>query len=421
MDKRITDYIEGKREEMISLLCELIESPSTDTGPSKAQEIVLRELDCMGFETEAFRGDLQAVMDLPDYCEPDIIYDERAYNVAGRLKDGSGSPSLMLFAHIDTEGALKWGRRDDPYFAERKGGRIYGLGAADDKGGVAMMLEAVKTALHFRPDLGHDLTVLSVFGKHGGAFGTLTALAKGYTADSALYIHPAETGHGFREIKNISLGVVDLKLTVKGKPGIPHDDLDPGTNAGTALAKFMGWMEEYNRDMRESNRFDFGSFSGRPSFLLDVMSVSSGEIYGNTAQEAECQFRCRFFEPLTPASVESGIRELISQRIEEEGDPVSWTLERSGMQATPAMTANGDSFIKLIEDSVTGICGPTEFIHQYHGGSDIRFPMIYGGSRCAGIGPSCGLPERGGAGMEWIEEEDYITGIKILTDIILRY
>ena len=67
------------------------------------------------------------------------------------------------------------------------------------------MLEAVRTALHFRPDLGYDLTVMSILGKRGGAFGTLSALTKGYTANSTLYIHPAETGHGFREIKNISL------------------------------------------------------------------------------------------------------------------------------------------------------------------------------------------------------------------------
>ena len=83
------------------------------------------------------------------------------------------------------------------------------------------------------------------------------------------------------------------------------------------------------------------------------------------------------------------------------------------------MVSDDHPFVRLTERCITEICGPQDFIRQYHGGSDIRFPILYGGSVCIGIGPSCVLPEKSGGQMEWISEEDYLNGIRILTDILL--
>lgn len=414
-------YIDQNREKMISTLVELIEKPSADLGPTPAQEIVIRELNALGFATESFRGDLDKAKSSSDFCDPGISYDPGAYNVAGRLKGNGDAPSLMLFAHIDTETEDAFGNVMQPFRAERKGGKICGLGAADDKGGVAMMLEAVRTALHFCPKLKYDLTVLSIMGKHGGAYGTLSAMHKGYSAANTLYLHPAETGHGFQEIKNISLGVADLKITVTGAPGVPHDDLSPGINANMILGKVLGWLSDYEKKMQLEHRFDYGSFRGQPSFMINVGSVASGEGYGEIAQKAEIRLRCRFDTPLTPESVFKDISSLLKQKMNTEGLSGHWKMEYGGMKATPARVDNSHPFVCLVEKAVSDICGQKEFIHQYHAGSDIRFPMVCGGSCCVGIGPSCGLPERGTTGVEWIDEEDYITGIKILTDLLLRY
>ncbi len=415
-------YIDQNREKMISTLVKLIETPSPDLGPTTAQEIVLQELTALGFETESFRGDPDKVRDDPDFCDPGVSYDPGAYNVAGRLKGSGDLPSLMLFAHIDTEAADAFGNMMHPFTAERKGGRICGLGAADDKGGIAMMLEAVRTALHFCPDLKYDLTVLSILGKHGGAYGTLTAMQKGYNAANTLYLHPAETGHGFQEIKNISLGVADLKITITGEPGIPHDDLSPGVNANNILGKMLIWLSDYESKMQSEHRFDYGSFKGQPSFMINVGSVSSGTAgYGEIAQKAEMRLRCRFDSPLTPDSIFKEIYCFLKQKTDMEGLSGYWNMEYGGMKATPARVDNSHPFVRMVQRSVSEICGQKEFIHQYHAGSDIRFPMVCGGSNCVGIGPSCTLPERGTEGVEWIDEEDYITGIKILTDLLLRY
>ena len=57
----------------------------------------------------------------------------------------------------------------------------------------------------------------------------------------------------------------------------------------------------------------------------------------------------------------------------------------------PAMVNNEDPFVKYVERSISEVEGNREFIHQYHGGSDVRFPILYGNSRCVGIGPYCEL------------------------------
>ncbi len=421
MDQKILEFIEEHREEMVSTLMSLIECPSPDTGDTPAQEIVDRELTSMGFETESFMGSEDLVSALPDYCPPGVTYGDAAYNVAGRLRGKGTSPSLMLFAHIDTEAADCWGSFEEPFLAERRDGRIYGLGAADDKGGVAMMLEAVRTFLHFTEEPEYDLTVMSILGKHGGAFGTLSALAKGYTGENSIYLHPAETGHGFAEIKNISLGVLDLDLSVTGEPGIMHDDLSEGISANLILAQAVLWLEEYDRLMREKNRFGFGSFAGQPSYSLNPGSLRSDYGYGSIALHAECSLRCRFFSPMTPDSVFADISSYLSEKMKSAGWTDRWTLRQSSFRAAPVMVENDHPFVKLIEKNITEITGKTDFIHQYHGGSDIRLPMLYGNSRCVGIGPSCTLPEKGSGMKEWIDEEDYINGIKILTGILLTY
>lgn len=421
MDKRITDYIDSRREDMIATLIRLIESPSPDKGDTEAQEIVQDILDSLGFETERFMGSEDLVGALADYSPPGIEYSSNVFNVAGKRKGSGTKPSLMLFSHIDTEAEDCWGDFPDPFAAKRESGRIFGLGAADDKGGVAMMLEAVRTAMHFRNEFDYDLTVMSILGKHGGAFGTLSALVKGYTGENSIYLHPAETGHGFREIKNISLGVADFDLTVRGLPGEMHDDLSEGLNANLVLAKAILWLDEYNQKIRNDTLFDFGSFKGKPSFLLNVGTVRSEGGYGDITQKASCKIRCRFFNPRTPESVYKELVSFLDGRFRSACPESDWELKPGDFKATPVMIDNDHPFVKLVEDCITEVTGRDDFIHQYHGGSDIRLPMLYGKSNCVGIGPSCILPEKGSGQMEWIDEEDYITGIKILTDLLLSY
>lgn len=422
MLERILKDIDENQDEIIKGLKALIEMESSDKKATKAQEYVLKELKEMGFETECFREDERSRLQT-DYSPYDFEYDQGAYNVAGTLKGNGSVPSLMLFAHIDTEAEDYFGRFDDPYKCEIRDGKIFGLGSSDDKGGIMMMLYAVKYLLKHMHKLPYDLCLLSVLGKHGGGFGTLSALMKGYTGENSIYLHPAETGHGFAEIKNISLGVADFDITVKGEPGVLHDDLSTGKNAAVLISYLVAYLEDYNRMMREKYKFDFGTFEGSPSFILNVGKIEADSGYGGINREAKCSVRIRFFKPLTIEEVASSLTGYLKKRCDED-QKVNFsdvTIERGAFRATPAMVETKDPFVQLIEKNITEVCGIDHFIHQYHGGSDIRLPMLYGHSKCVGIGPSCSLPHQNSRQMEWISIEDYINGIKILASILYDY
>jgi acetylornithine deacetylase/succinyl-diaminopimelate desuccinylase-like protein len=66
--------------------------------------------------------------------------------IYGEVAGPDGSPTVMLYAHYDVQPATpQQGWTSDPWTAVRKDdGRIYGRGAADDKGGLVIHLGTMK-------------------------------------------------------------------------------------------------------------------------------------------------------------------------------------------------------------------------------------------------------------------------------------
>jgi acetylornithine deacetylase len=70
-------------------------------------------------------------------------------SVAGRIPGRSGGESLILNGHIDTVGVEGM---EAPFSLRREGDRLYGRGAYDMKGGVAVMLALAETFARHPPD-----------------------------------------------------------------------------------------------------------------------------------------------------------------------------------------------------------------------------------------------------------------------------
>ena len=419
--KQTSLYINENQDDILKYLKALIRLPSPQGEATYAQELVYQFLADLDFSIDMFPGDLESTKKYEDYCPvPQGELNNRALNLVG-TKKGGNLPTLMLFSHVDTELPLEniWdGMAYDPI---EKDGKIWGLGAADAKSGLVMILMAVKAVLSVvKKDIPGDLLIMSVLGKRGGAAGALTAIDKGYTADGAIYCHSAETKHGFKEIKNYSMGTLDFKVLAKGKSGIPFEDLD--TSEVNAIKKgkiIIEALEKWDKKRRQEMIFQDGSFKGEAMTKLHFGRMFSGDYVGNDPTSFELQ--CRLYFPVGEKVNEllNSIQKYLDSTLQND----DWfaqnppKVEPMFIRANPAETNKEVPLIKIVENNINVVKGPQDFIYQHHGASDIRFPILYLDIPAVGIGSLAG----GFSDREWVDKKDLIKGVEILANTILDW
>jgi len=410
-------------DDSIDFIRSLVRLPSESGGPTLAQELVLQKMKDFNMSIDKFTATLKDVEDLPDYCPLDEseILDERAYNLVGVKKGNNKGKSLMLFGHIDTQPSTSENRMD-AYKGNLTSDKIYGHGIADDKCGIAMMLLAAEAVLK-ETELDGDLILMSVLGKRGGSAGTASAIARGYQANGGVYLHPAETGYGFREIKNNSMGAVDFIVRVTGKSGPNAIQLgDTEINAIKKGSDVVKAMHEWDTERRKRVLFEEGTYKGTPKTKLSICLIEGGQRIGRTPVSCDIKSIIYFGEGESVSSVLDDLRNYFKECFKD--DP--WlsenvpTVEVMNLRATPALVKENSPLVKTIEKNIREIAGIDEFFYQAHGASDIRHPIVYGNTPAVGIGPRCG-GLYGDDWTEWVDRNDFLTGIRILASLIIDW
>ena len=129
------------------------------------------------------------------------------------LKGTGGGPSLMINGHIDTN-VMMSGWTVDPYEGLVQDGWLWGLGAQDDKGGMAAAISGVHAIIKSGITLAGDVVICPVAAHKLGGTGTRTALRKGVTADYCINIE-----HAANTIGTVCNGSVRVKVTTT-TPGL---------------------------------------------------------------------------------------------------------------------------------------------------------------------------------------------------------
>ncbi len=318
----------------VDMLSTLVRIPSRTGEEGEAQGYLAHHLRRAGAATRLAEPDIAAlfarypqVAQYPTHWRHDLIlpYDhlpsldelERSGlgdilnyrgrpNLTGRWAGSGGGRSLILNGHIDTvtiEPRHLW--HADPFGAEVAGGRLYGRGSADMKGGLGAALMAMSYLAEAGFVPAGDITFQSVVNEEHAGNGTLDLVRLGAAADLAIVLEPTEnriaTGH--------PAGVY-FQLDVFGVPRPPGARWEEGRQIGISaielLPSFVSGLLDLEREINRAARERSAPFS------LVLGKVSGGSYETLTAAEASLRGLAYFAAELgTPADVMARLREAV--------------------------------------------------------------------------------------------------------------
>ena len=388
------DRLRGYQREMLG---SLVARRSVRGEPSGIHELCAEQLDRLGMEVELVRprvGDLERH---PEWCPPvpDVADPEGLVSV---VASGGAGPGILLFAHIDTERPDPrdgWGT--DPYRATEIGGRIHGVGAADDKAGVVSVLAAARALI---PHLeGVRLVVGLVHGKLGGGLGTLPAMERVGDVEAAVYCHPAETGRGMAQFKIATRGFFNVRIETAGRRPPPVEIRTPNSEDPregiNALERLRGVLDAVDR------------WADREDLLCSVNRIWAGEspttLPEHAVAEGAVWFRrgtfTEVYERLAAVAKEAGAR----------------STALFGLRSNPAEVPSGHPLAGLTAGAVRAETGVAPRVYPAHVASDIRFPIRCLGAPAVGFGALAGNfygPD------EWVDAEDMHRATRVLVRIV---
>jgi acetylornithine deacetylase len=129
-------------------------------------------------------------------------------NVIARIGNARGGRTLMFNGHLDVVGIE--GMVHAPFGAVERGGRLYGRGSADMKGGIAAMCAGAYRAA--QDGLAGEIIVAAVADEEYESLGTRALIAQGARADACVVTEPTRLA-----IMPAHRGFVWLEVEVTGR------------------------------------------------------------------------------------------------------------------------------------------------------------------------------------------------------------
>ena len=199
---------------LVEFLSDLVAIPSV-TGSAEeglAQRRVADELAGIGLGVDLWPIDLDALRADPEFPGLEAPRSE-AWGLVGTL-EGDEGPTLILNGHVDVVPPGDPGQwtGGDPFSGRVEGGKVFGRGACDMKGGLACALSALRAIREAGIALRGSVRVQSVVGEEDGGLGTFATLRRGYGGDAAIIPEPTSLA-----VVPANAGALTFRLSVPGR------------------------------------------------------------------------------------------------------------------------------------------------------------------------------------------------------------
>ncbi|MDE0232679.1 MAG: M20/M25/M40 family metallo-hydrolase [bacterium] len=231
------DWLERRRPDLVAMVELLVNTESHAAQPdgvAKVASLVVRKLAALGFTfTEIPPQPLPPSLDwLEELMSPGVPYHHLASSYSGTRR-GERPGRLLLVGDLDT--AFPHGSPTSRGFRVR-GGKAFGPGIADMKGGLVVMVAALEALHHLGVELPEIAVVLSGDEQAGSLGSRQTVEQASVGADWCLGLECARQGGKLMSARgHIGVG----RLTVEGRESHTGSAHAQGRNALDALARLI--------------------------------------------------------------------------------------------------------------------------------------------------------------------------------------
>lgn len=212
IERCVLDAADAAFAPTLTRIQEAVRRPSVTGNEGVVQGYIADVLRDLGMDVDMWEPRHEEFAQYPEWVAEEPTFAGRP-NVVGTLRGTGGGRSLAINGHVDVVPAgdeSQW--RTPPFEATRNGGRIYGRGAVDMKGGLLAGVGAVAAIGAVGVRLRGDVLVQSVIGEESGGVGTLAAILRGHLADGVLI--PEPTGLALSPAQG---GCLMFRITVHGR------------------------------------------------------------------------------------------------------------------------------------------------------------------------------------------------------------
>jgi acetylornithine deacetylase len=253
-------------------------------------------------------------------------------SVVGIARGTGGGRILLLNGHMDTVGVAGM---TDGHQPRIDGGRLYGRGAYDMKGGVAACMLAIAEAK--RQNLRGDVIFTGVIDEEYASLGTID-LAKRFHADGAIVAESTEL-----QLILAHRGFVWLEVETIGKAA--HGSRpDLGVDAIVKMGKILSEMEKLDQSLRSNPTHPLlGSSS------LHASLIQGGQELSSYPERCLLSVERRTLPGEDPEAVEEEFLEIVEKI--RASDPSFNALVRRGIDRSPLETPEDADIVQALQSA----------------------------------------------------------------------